>query len=100
MTQPADLIIDNGTIVTEELTFAASLAIRDGRIAAIGAADEMPPAAERLDAAGLHVLPGVIDVHVHFREPGMVKPGGEKLRMNPPIRGRRHAASRAHPTPR
>lgn len=42
MTQPADLIIDNGTIVTEALTFAASLAIRDGRIAAIGAAGEMP----------------------------------------------------------
>ena len=30
----------------------------------------MPPARETLDATGLHVLPGAIDVHVHFRDPG------------------------------
>lgn len=71
MPQPADLVIENGTIVTEDLTFEASIAVRDGRIVAIGAAADMPPAAETLDASGLHVLPGVIDVHVHFREPGM-----------------------------
>ena len=45
MTATADLVIENGTIVTEDLTFAASLAIRDGRITAIGAADDMPAAA-------------------------------------------------------
>lgn len=71
MTKPADLVIDNGTIVTESLTFQASIAVREGRIAAIGTAADMPPAADRIDAEGLHVLPGIIDVHVHFREPGM-----------------------------
>src|SRR5260370_12349661 len=30
----------------------------------------MPPAREALDARGLHILPGAIDVHVHFRDPG------------------------------
>ncbi|WP_108658482.1 dihydroorotase [Acuticoccus kandeliae] len=71
MAQTADLVIANGTVVTERLVFEASIAIRDGTIAAIGAAADMPPAAETIDATGLHVLPGVIDDHVHFREPGM-----------------------------
>jgi dihydroorotase len=66
----ADLIIDNGTVVTDSATFIASVAIKDGKILAVGAVAAMPPARERLDATGLHVLPGAIDVHVHFREPG------------------------------
>ena len=46
------------------------IGIRDGRIVALGA---LPPgrAAVVLEAHGLHVLPGVIDTHVHFREPGL-----------------------------
>ncbi|MCF3933526.1 dihydroorotase family protein [Acuticoccus sp. M5D2P5] len=71
MAQAADLVITNGTVVTERLRFEGSIAVRDGRIVAIGSADEMPPAAETVDAKGLHVFPGVIDDHVHFREPGM-----------------------------
>jgi allantoinase len=42
------------------------IAIADGKIAAFAAG----PAAEEIDARGLHVLPGVIDAHVHFNEPG------------------------------
>jgi dihydroorotase len=71
MTATADLVIRNGTVVTETDTFAADVAVRDCRIAAVGAPETMPDAAEVIDATGLHVLPGVIDVHVHFREPGM-----------------------------
>src|SRR5258705_13556703 len=37
---------------------------------AIGALEAMPPANQTLDATGLHILPGAIDVHVHFRDPG------------------------------
>src|SRR5580692_9793924 len=70
MSLAADLVIAGGTIVTENAAFPASLAIAEGRIAAIGEESAMPPAAERLDAAGLHVLPGAIDAHVHIREPG------------------------------
>ena len=66
----ADLVIRNGTVVTPEADFIASVAIADGRIIAVGDDAAMPAAAETLDATGLHVLPGVIDVHVHFRDPG------------------------------
>lgn len=66
----ADLVIHNGIVVTAETTFPASVAIKDGKILAVGAPDAMPQAADILDAAGLHLLPGAIDVHVHFRDPG------------------------------
>jgi len=66
----ADLVIRGGTIVTPDAILEASIAVRDGKILAVGADDAMPPAAETLDASGLHVLPGAIDVHVHFRDPG------------------------------
>ncbi|MEP9352806.1 allantoinase AllB [Xanthobacter sp. KR7-65] len=69
-TLPADLVIHGGIIVTGETQFAASIAIRDGRIFAVGDAAAMPAARETFDAAGLHILPGAIDVHVHFRDPG------------------------------
>ncbi len=66
----ADLIIRNGKVVSHDAVFPASVAIKDGRILAVGADDAMPPAMESFDATGLHVLPGAIDVHVHFRDPG------------------------------
>ncbi|NWG24458.1 MAG: allantoinase AllB [Pseudorhodoplanes sp.] len=66
----ADLVIRNGMVVTPDAAFAASVAVRDGKILAVGAQDAMPPARETLDARGLHILPGAIDVHVHFRDPG------------------------------
>lgn len=67
-----DLIIRNGTLVTPTGQHEADIGVRDGRFVAIeprGALRE--PAAEDVDATGLHVLPGVIDGHVHFREPGL-----------------------------
>jgi allantoinase len=47
---------------------AQDIAIEDGTITAIG--PELPGAAEEIDARGLHVFPGLIDVHLHFNEPG------------------------------
>jgi len=44
------------------------IAIEDGKIVAIG--PELPGAADEIDARGLHVFPGLIDVHLHFNEPG------------------------------
>lgn len=70
MTITADLVINNGIVVTPDSAVPASVAIKDEKIIAVGAADAMPPAKETLDASGLHVLPGAIDVHVHFRDPG------------------------------
>ena len=62
-----DLVVRGATIVTAGLP-QADIAIEDGRIAAIG--PELPGAAEEIDARGLHVFPGLIDVHLHFNEPG------------------------------
>ena len=66
----ANLVISGGTLVFPDSEVAASIAVKDGKIIALGAADAMPSAEETLDASGMHVLPGAIDSHVHFREPG------------------------------
>jgi dihydroorotase len=62
-----DLVIRGGTLVLPWGETQADVGVRDGRIAAIGGTIE---ADETIDAAGLHVLPGLIDPHVHFRDPG------------------------------
>jgi dihydroorotase len=70
MSVQADLVIHGGKVVTPGAILDASVAIAGGAIYSVGAASAMPPARETLDARGLHVLPGAIDVHVHFRDPG------------------------------
>ena len=69
MAVPYDLVIRRGACVTPAGIAAADIGIRDGRIAAIQDLGRAPTA-EIIDATGLHVLPGVIDTQVHFREPG------------------------------
>ncbi|MBD3163267.1 MAG: amidohydrolase family protein, partial [Candidatus Eisenbacteria bacterium] len=69
MSEPYDLIVRGGTVVAPEGIGPADVAVRGSRIAAIGSFPGTG-AREILDARGLHVLPGVIDPHVHFREPG------------------------------
>jgi dihydroorotase len=72
MPDQADLIVKNGTVVLPDATFPADIAIKDERFVAIAAPGRLGlSAAEVFDATGLHVLPGVIDGHVHFREPGL-----------------------------
>jgi dihydroorotase len=65
-----DLVITGGRLVSPESIASQAIAVDAGKIVGIGAADAMPPGRERIDATGLYVLPGAIDVHVHFREPG------------------------------
>ena len=65
-----DLIIRNGTVVNHDGAGVRDLAISGRRIVGIGALGAVK-AVETLDAKGLHVLPGVIDTQVHFREPGL-----------------------------
>jgi dihydroorotase len=70
------LLISNGAILdpAQNLQQQADLLIRDGRIAAVGpnlrADPSTGPIDQTIDAAGCFVTPGLIDVHVHFREPG------------------------------
>lgn len=69
MAQRFDLMVRGGTCVLPGATAIADIAVKDGKIAAIG--DLGGASAEtEVDAAGLHVLPGLIDSQVHFRDPG------------------------------
>lgn len=65
-----ELVIRRGTLIAEDGLYPADLAITDGRIAAILEPSAPVSAEQELDASGLHILPGLVDVHVHFNEPG------------------------------
>lgn len=68
----ADLLVRGGTVLLPGGTMApVDIAARNGRVVALGSLDDWR-ADTTLDAAGLHVLPGVIDSQVHFREPGLI----------------------------
>jgi dihydroorotase len=64
-----DLLIRGGLCVTPSAIAETDIGVADGRIASIGALGDAK-ATDIFDARGLTVLPGVIDTHVHFREPG------------------------------
>ncbi|MBA2127282.1 dihydroorotase [Hyphomicrobium methylovorum] len=70
MSEPFDLVIRGGTIVNHDGEGIGDIAISQGRIAAIGDFG-FARTADVISAAGLHILPGVIDTQVHFREPGL-----------------------------
>jgi dihydroorotase len=70
MAETFDLVIRGGELVTPSGRGKGDVGVRAGKIAAIGQLGQAS-AGEVLDAAGLVVLPGVIDTQVHFREPGM-----------------------------
>ena len=69
MTDTFDLLVRGGMIATPSGIAPGDIGVIGGRIAAIGALSGAK-AAEIFEAKGLHVLPGVIDSQVHFREPG------------------------------
>ncbi len=65
-----DLVIVNSRIFTDGLIVEGGIAVDEGRIVAIGKELTLPKADKRVDAGGNLVLPGLVDVHVHFRDPG------------------------------
>ena len=69
------LYIKNATIVNEEKTFIGSVVVKNGKIEDVfkGDAQFSDENAEIIDATGLHLLPGMIDDQVHFREPGLTQ---------------------------
>jgi dihydroorotase len=69
MGETYDIILSNGTLVNHDGVGPRDVAIAGGRIAELGDLSRAV-AAERVDCTGLHILPGVIDTQVHFREPG------------------------------
>ena len=69
MSESFDVIVRGGTVVTHGGLARADVAVHGGQIVKV--AYEIGEAAgETVDARGLHVLPGIIDSHVHFNEPG------------------------------
>ena len=66
----ADVVIKNARVYREGDLFTGGVAIRDGKIAAICEEDFLPDAADVIDCKGMVVLPGVVDPHVHVRDPG------------------------------
>ena len=63
-------VIAGGTVATDYGVFAADVVIEDGRVAAIAEQADRSGADELIDASGLVVLPGAIDMHAHFEDPG------------------------------
>ena len=64
-----DLLIKNGTVVTEKEMFKADVAVKDGKIAMIGSDLSDIVADKVVDATGKLVLPGAIDAHTHLAFP-------------------------------
>ena len=65
-----DLVIRGAQVVSPDRIVPAAVAVAGEQIVAVGHDDTMPPAREELRADGLYLLPGAIDSHVHFRDPG------------------------------
>lgn len=68
-----DLLLKNGKIVTEKESFTGAVGINKGKIALIAASDEGIEAEHEIDLSGKYILPGVIDPHVHFQDPGFTQ---------------------------
>jgi dihydroorotase len=68
-------LIKGGRIGNEGTCFEGSIVIDGEQIAEILKSGQHPetPVDQTIDASGCYVLPGIIDTHVHFREPGMTE---------------------------
>ena len=66
-------VIKGGYIVNEGRIFEGSIVIEDGYIIAVRGKQDEVCGDEVIDASGCYVLPGIIDDHVHFREPGLTQ---------------------------
>ena len=65
--QKVDTVVSGGLVVTAAAEVEASIAIKDGKVVAIGSPDSMPFSDREIDASGRYILPGPIDAHAHFR---------------------------------
>src|SRR5436853_2867319 len=66
-----DLLVRDGLLVEGDALQPRTLAVTGGKVAAVLNPDEPAQAKEILSVAGCLILPGLIDAHVHFREPGL-----------------------------
>ena len=66
-----DLVVKGGSVVLPSESIVASVLVKGEKIAGLLQGGDCPEAKQVIDASGKYVLPGLIDVHVHFREPGL-----------------------------
>lgn len=66
-----DTLYKGGMVVNQDGVIRTDVGVKDGKIAALGSFSPTQ-AGEVIDCTGLHILPGVIDSQVHFREPGLI----------------------------
>ncbi len=66
----ADLVIKNGRVAVSSSLRSCAIAAKGGKVTWMGSNSNAPSASKVIDASNLVVLPGVIDVHVHMRDPG------------------------------
>lgn len=66
-----DLVLKNGHVVLPEGVIDADVVIENGKIVEISGGGFAGKAKREIDCSGKHILPGCIDAHVHFREPGL-----------------------------
>jgi dihydroorotase len=73
----SSILIKNATIINEGRSYRSDLLVKDDLISAIGSIDQpdIPSGTKTTDATGLYLIPGIIDDHVHFREPGFTYKG-------------------------
>lgn len=76
----ADLLLANGRFVDGRGLVGSALTVKNGRIAGVGDARALGPAARTIDLAGRTVVPGLFDAHVHYTRAG-VNPGYEARRV-------------------
>ncbi|WP_322922700.1 allantoinase AllB [Paenibacillus campi] len=71
MAQRLDCIVQGGLVVLPDRVEALDIGIHDGKIVALAPSLTDAQAERTIDAAGLYILPGAVDIHVHFNEPGL-----------------------------
>ena len=66
-----DLVIKDAQIVSSRAVQPGSVAVKDGKIVLLGDSSYMPEAEQVVEADGKYLMPGAIDLHIHFRDPGL-----------------------------
>ena len=64
------IIVKNATIVNFDGTSEGDIVMRDGQFAQVGGSAVIAPGDEVVDGSGLYAMPGLVDMHVHLRDPG------------------------------
>ena len=69
----ADLVLKNGFVFTSQGLIEAGVAVKQGKIAKVAKEPNLPKGEKEVDCRSQIILPGLIDPHVHFRDPGYVE---------------------------